>query len=454
MSFYLKKSLKFGPVRFNLSKSGIGVSAGVKGFRVGAGPRGNYIHAGRGGIYYRKNFRGGVGARLVAQDERIRSGDTDGFVQQEASKVRPTAETNAAELVAELNRKKRRVVIWPLGILILLIVGVLLVSQPFDPIWTVVDIALAIGLAILFVTWDRRRRRAVLYYNLEPPISDRFAFVVRAFEQLVTAQRVFHISGVEFYSDRKYHAGVLQGMDRHSVAPAFHLPALVRTNIKVPAVPTGERTLYFLPDFLLVEDRNSVNAVAYSEFRIDVQQVRFVESEGVVSDTPVVGETWQYVNKSGGPDLRFRGNRRLPIVVYDELHFYSSTGLSERFHVSKPDVGSEIARALTELTNTIKDLQSPTSQPPRIAECHAQNQLRSGTVSAEEVTEEDEELVEKCLEIIRQEKRASTSLLQRRLRLGYTRAARIVDILEQRGILGPGEGAKPREILVDLDAAV
>jgi DNA segregation ATPase FtsK/SpoIIIE, S-DNA-T family len=74
--------------------------------------------------------------------------------------------------------------------------------------------------------------------------------------------------------------------------------------------------------------------------------------------------------------------------------------------------------------------------------------------TGEEVSEQDEELVEKCLEIIRQEKRASTSLLQRRLRLGYTRAARIIDILEQRGILGPGEGAKPREILVDLDAAV
>jgi S-DNA-T family DNA segregation ATPase FtsK/SpoIIIE len=80
--------------------------------------------------------------------------------------------------------------------------------------------------------------------------------------------------------------------------------------------------------------------------------------------------------------------------------------------------------------------------------------LESAAAPEEEVTEEDEELVEKCLEIIRQEKRASTSLLQRRLRLGYTRAARIVDILEQRGILGPGEGAKPREILVDLDAAV
>jgi S-DNA-T family DNA segregation ATPase FtsK/SpoIIIE len=80
--------------------------------------------------------------------------------------------------------------------------------------------------------------------------------------------------------------------------------------------------------------------------------------------------------------------------------------------------------------------------------------LESTASANEEVSEEDEELVEKCIEIIRQEKRASTSLLQRRLRLGYTRAARIVDILEQRGILGPGEGAKPREILVDLDAAV
>jgi DNA segregation ATPase FtsK/SpoIIIE, S-DNA-T family len=82
-----------------------------------------------------------------------------------------------------------------------------------------------------------------------------------------------------------------------------------------------------------------------------------------------------------------------------------------------------------------------------------QNQLESST-PAEEVTEEDEMLVEKCLEIIRQEKRASTSMLQRRLRLGYTRAARVVDILERRGILGPGDGAKPREILVDLDALV
>jgi len=94
------------------------------------------------------------------------------------------------------------------------------------------------------------------------------------------------------------------------------------------------------------------------------------------------------------------------------------------------------------------------AQSPPAFDQSMHEKLEAASTGTDDVTEEDEELVEKCLEIIRQEKRASTSLLQRRLRLGYTRAARIVDILEQRGILGPGEGAKPREILVDLDAAV
>ncbi len=77
--------------------------------------------------------------------------------------------------------------------------------------------------------------------------------------------------------------------------------------------------------------------------------------------------------------------------------------------------------------------------------------LSGDGAEAEEVSEEDEELVQKCIEVMKQERKASTSLFQRRLRLGYTRAARVVDILEQRGYVAAGEGAKPREILVDLD---
>lgn len=82
----------------------------------------------------------------------------------------------------------------------------------------------------------------------------------------------------------------------------------------------------------------------------------------------------------------------------------------------------------------------------------AQDAIESGEFGEgdDEISDADEEILEKCLEVIYSEKKASTSLLQRRLRLGYTRAARMIDILESRGIVGVGEGAKPREILVDL----
>lgn len=64
----------------------------------------------------------------------------------------------------------------------------------------------------------------------------------------------------------------------------------------------------------------------------------------------------------------------------------------------------------------------------------------------------DEDLIQQSIQVIRDTRRASTSSLQRRLRIGYTRAARVMDMLEERGIVGPTRGAEPREILIDLDA--
>ena len=65
---------------------------------------------------------------------------------------------------------------------------------------------------------------------------------------------------------------------------------------------------------------------------------------------------------------------------------------------------------------------------------------------------DDQELYDQALEVIKSTKRASTSMIQRRLRIGYNRAARIMDLMEQKGIVGPENGSSPREILVDLDS--
>ena len=75
-----------------------------------------------------------------------------------------------------------------------------------------------------------------------------------------------------------------------------------------------------------------------------------------------------------------------------------------------------------------------------------------GLPGAEEEDDADAELLEAATNIIRETRRASVSLLQRRLKIGYNRAGRLMDVLEERGIVGPARGSDPREILIDLDA--
>lgn len=64
---------------------------------------------------------------------------------------------------------------------------------------------------------------------------------------------------------------------------------------------------------------------------------------------------------------------------------------------------------------------------------------------------EDEALIAECIAAVRSEQRASVSFLQRRLRLGYTRAARIMDILEERGVVGPSRGPELRDVLIQAE---
>ena len=65
---------------------------------------------------------------------------------------------------------------------------------------------------------------------------------------------------------------------------------------------------------------------------------------------------------------------------------------------------------------------------------------------------ERDEMYETARQLVLDTGQASTSLLQRRLRLGYGRAARILDLMEQEGLVGPPQGSRPREVLVTRDA--
>ncbi|KPK77652.1 MAG: hypothetical protein AMS25_16655, partial [Gemmatimonas sp. SM23_52] len=87
-----------------------------------------------------------------------------------------------------------------------------------------------------------------------------------------------------------------------------------------------------------------------------------------------------------------------------------------------------------------------------ILEVVRQRELEEAELELAEVAPaERDPLFRRAAEVVVQHQQGSTSLLQRRLKIGYGRAARIVDQLEQAGIVGPSEGSKPREVLVTLD---
>jgi S-DNA-T family DNA segregation ATPase FtsK/SpoIIIE len=91
----------------------------------------------------------------------------------------------------------------------------------------------------------------------------------------------------------------------------------------------------------------------------------------------------------------------------------------------------------------IKDQQAP-SYDENILNSH-----KPGAVGGD--GEEKDEYYDQAVQLVIETNQASVSILQRRMRLGYTRAARLIDMMEQAGIVGPYCGSKPREILIDRE---
>lgn len=351
MGFYIRKAIKVGPFRFNLSKSGVGVSAGVKGLRLGAGPRGNYVHMGRGGLYFRKSLnRPGAHPTTPRPDSpRPAAHETvDPVTEIESGPLSQMVDTSSAELLAELNAKRRKVRLLPFAFAF---VGVALLFMALTgaPLLVFYGVAplVAAGLWVIHQQ-DQLRRTTVILYQLEGPVEEHYQQLHDAFDKLNSSSAIWHIEAEGAVRDRKYHAGAGAVVRRRRISLSSGMPPLIKTNVSVPQIPVGRQTLAFMPDRLLVFEPGAVGAIPYGDLDLDLADVRFVEDEPVPRDATVVDHTWRYVNKKGGPDRRFKDNRQIPICLYGQIHFRSATGLNEVVQSSRAGVTEAFGRAVGE----------------------------------------------------------------------------------------------------------
>ena len=346
MPFYIRKSVTAGPFRFNFSKSGVGVSVGVKGLRIGTGPRGHYIHAGRGGLYYRATLSNAGRDRHSQtppqQSPSLRptfDADDVTMLEIESGDVMHMRDASFSELLDEINSKARQTRLswaFPLAALLVATIASLAFGGP-----GLLLCAAAVPAWIMGKWLDSYRRTTVLYYELEGDAESAYKGLSEGFDGLMGCSAKWHIEAggaIESLTAWKRNAGASYLVNRKSTALTYALPAVIKSNLTPPVLHVGKQKMYFLPDIVLLEHGSRIGAVNYADLNVRWQDSRFIETERVPSDARIVDYTWKHPNKSGGPDRRFRDNSQIPVCLYEAMHLTSNSGVNELLEFSKTGV--------------------------------------------------------------------------------------------------------------------
>jgi S-DNA-T family DNA segregation ATPase FtsK/SpoIIIE len=135
---------------------------------------------------------------------------------------------------------------------------------------------------------------------------------------------------------------------------------------------------------------------------------------------------------------------------------FVSAELSKPKRIQGAYISEEELHKVTDFIRDNNEAPQPAPQEeedvnPTLAEKFEYKGKPASDINFEEFAEssEEDEMYDEAVEVVREAQKASASLLQRRLAIGYARAARLLDIMEEKGVVGPGDGAKPREVFIE-----
>lgn len=251
-------------------------------------------------------------------------------------------------LLQSMNEQRRKSDWWPVALVLLGVLFLFLFSQAGSwPDGVLFGTFVVFAVLVLWIRWrDKMRKLTVLFYEPDAATSELYAGLALALQSAADARKLKSVANTSQYADTKYSAGASQGL-KFSDASLFlgQAPGVV-ANVDVPILRAARTTLAFYPDRVLAFQGNAVGGVSYERLQAVSLATRFVENETVPSDARVVDRTWQFVNKKGGPDKRFKNNRELPVCAYNQFNLSTPEGLDERFLGSKEGGFDALALAI------------------------------------------------------------------------------------------------------------
>jgi hypothetical protein len=361
MAFRFRRTLGIVPgIRLNLSRRGPSVSLGVRGLHYTVGLKGTRTTVGIPGTGAswtsyrahssgrRSQLRNGPDATAPGTSpvlpEKAASNDPMTKVFESAPIERLGA-GSTSELAPVLDAARKR---WGYSPVVLavafLLVGLAVLSN--SPPATVGAVLFGIIAWAATSLIDRKRRTVTLEYHLHDDQLRTFNHMVEAFKRICNCERVWCVPLLVQQRDWKRNAGASQTIQAQKTTPRIRTPPLIKSNLTFPALQAGKETIYFAPDAILVVAGSSVAALRYDQVEVDAYSIKFIEDDGAPRDTQVIGETWQFVNKKGGPDRRFTNNRKLPICLYGRLSLKSDSGLNEMFQFSQAEAATQFASSV------------------------------------------------------------------------------------------------------------
>jgi hypothetical protein len=367
MGFFFRKSLGFGPLRLNFSKSGVGASIGVKGARLTASSRGStYITVGSHGFYYRQAVAGRPGSghgsgpspSPVEQPEPTQRPAEPGTIP--TANISELLDSSNADLVKQLNERAKEfnpaILAW------ISCIAPFVIAASSEQVWWSALVVIPIALGYVLQKRYRNRTTTRLFYELSAAESANLALLQQAIVHLSHSNRIWRIVQEVATDRQKYHAGASSLIKRTPVRAGILQIPRVTTNLSVVGIDVGAIKLFLLPDMILYLQGNAFANIPYETFSVRQGTTRFIEDDSVPGDALIVGQTWRYVNKNGGPDRRFNSNRQLPIAQYGVLELVSSGGLNIHLNTSSAEKAAAFANCMAERLS--RNRTGHTAAPP------------------------------------------------------------------------------------------